>query len=123
MNTMETIFSRASVRSYTGQPVTPEELALILKAAKAAPAGMARFDTLHLTVIHNRADDLRLKRIINTPARGLGPKAIETAERLARAEGKSLYHVIEKPQDYAPLEKPAAKMRAFAENTAKCGKT
>lgn len=69
----------------------------------------------YLTVIHNRADDLRLKRIINTPARGLGPKAIETAERLARAEGKSLYHVIEKPQDYAPLEKPAGKMRAFAE--------
>ena len=53
MNTMETICSRASVRSYTGQPVTPEELAVILKAAKASPAGMARFDTLHLTVIHN----------------------------------------------------------------------
>ena len=69
----------------------------------------------YLTVIHNRSDDLRLKRIINTPARGLGPKAIETAERLARAEGKSLYHVIERPQDYAPLEKPAGKMRAFAE--------
>ena len=69
----------------------------------------------YLTVIHNRADDLRLKRIINTPARGLGAKAIETAERLARAEGKSLYAVIEKPQDYAPLEKPAGKMRAFVE--------
>ncbi|MBE6949931.1 MAG: ATP-dependent DNA helicase PcrA [Ruminococcaceae bacterium] len=69
----------------------------------------------YLTVIHNRADDLRLKRIINTPARGLGAKAVETAERLARAEGKSLYAVIEKPQDYAPLEKPAGKMRAFVE--------
>ena len=53
MNTMETIFSRASVRTYTGEPVTPEELAVILQAAKASPAGMARFDTLHLTVIHN----------------------------------------------------------------------
>ena len=69
----------------------------------------------YLTVIHNRADDLRLLRIINTPARGLGPKTIETAQRLARAEGKSLYHVIEKPQDYAPLEKSAGKMRAFSE--------
>ena len=69
----------------------------------------------YLTVINNRSDDLRLLRIINTPARGLGAKAIETAQRLARAEGKSLYQVIEKPQDYAPLEKPAAKMRAFAE--------
>ena len=69
----------------------------------------------YLTVIHNRNDDLRLNRIINTPARGLGAKAIETAQRLARAEGKSLYQVIEKPQDYAPLEKPAPKMRVFAE--------
>ena len=69
----------------------------------------------YLTVIHNRSDDLRLLRIINTPARGLGAKTIETAQRLARAEGKSLYSVIEKPQDYAPLEKPAGKMRAFAE--------
>ena len=69
----------------------------------------------YLTVIHNRTDDLRLLRIINTPARGLGAKAIETAQRLAAAEGKSLYHVIERPQDYAPLEKPAGKMRAFTE--------
>ena len=69
----------------------------------------------YLTVINNRNDDLRLLRIVNTPARGLGAKAIETAQRLARAEGKSLYQVIEKPQDYAPLEKPAGKMRAFAE--------
>ena len=69
----------------------------------------------YLTVINNRNDDLRLSRIINTPARGLGAKAIETAQRLARAEGKSLYQVIEKPQDYAPLEKPAPKMRAFTE--------
>ena len=69
----------------------------------------------YLTVIHNRADDLRLTRIINTPARGLGAKTIETAQRLARAEGKSLYHVIEKPRDYAPLEKAAGKMRAFTE--------
>ena len=69
----------------------------------------------YLTLINNRNDDLRLLRIINTPARGLGPKAVETAQRLARAEGKSLYQVIEKPQDYAPLEKPAGKMRAFVE--------
>ena len=69
----------------------------------------------YLTVINNRNDDLRLLRIINTPARGLGAKAIETAQRLARAEGRSLYQIVEKPQDYAPLEKPAGKMRAFVE--------
>ncbi len=69
----------------------------------------------YLTVINNRADDLRLLRIINTPARGLGAKTIEVAQRLAQAEKTSLYHVIEHPQDYAPLEKSAGKMRAFSE--------
>ena len=37
----------------------------------------------YLCVINNRADDLRLKRIINNPPRGLGAKTIETAVRLA----------------------------------------
>ena len=69
----------------------------------------------YLTVIHNRTDDLRLNRIINTPARGLGAKTIETAQRLARAEGKSLYHVVSHPGDYAPLEKSVKKMRAFTD--------
>ena len=44
----------------------------------------------YLCVINNRPDDLRLKRIINNPPRGLGPKTIETATRLAQAEGKPL---------------------------------
>ena len=69
----------------------------------------------YLCVINNRADDLRLKRIINNPPRGLGPKSVETAVRLAEAEEKPLYYVISNPQDYAPLEKPAAKFRQFAE--------
>ena len=67
----------------------------------------------YLCVIHNRADDLRLRRIINNPPRGLGPKTIEMANRLAQAEGKSLYAVVSAPNDYAPLEKSAAKLSAF----------
>ena len=69
----------------------------------------------YLCLINNRSDDLRLLRIVNTPTRGLGAKAIDTAQRLARAEGKSLYHVISHPDDYAPLEKPAKKMKAFSD--------
>ena len=67
----------------------------------------------YLWVINNRADDLRLERIINNPPRGLGPKSIETAQRLAAAEGKSLYAVISDPRSYAPLEKPAEKFLQF----------
>ncbi len=68
----------------------------------------------YLCVINNRADDLRLGRIINNPPRGLGAKTIETARRLAEAEGKPLYSVISDPYSYAPLEKSAIKMMQFS---------
>ncbi len=67
----------------------------------------------YLCVINNRADDLRLKRIINNPARGLGPKALDTAERLAEASSLPLYSVISDPYSYAPLEKAAGKYMQF----------
>lgn len=67
----------------------------------------------YLCVLNNRNDDLRLHRIINNPPRGLGAKTIETAQRLAEAEGQSLYSVVSHSQNYAPLEKPAAKLAQF----------
>ena len=67
----------------------------------------------YLCVINNRNDDLRLKRIINNPPRGLGAKSIETAERLAQAEGKSLYEIVSDPYSYSPLEKSAQKFMIF----------
>lgn len=69
----------------------------------------------YLCLVNNRTDDLRLGRIINNPPRGLGAKTIETAHRLAAAEGKPLYEVISHPEDYAPLEKPAAKFKQFTD--------
>ena len=68
----------------------------------------------YLCVINNRADDLRLKRIINNPPRGLGAKTIETAVRLAESEGKPLYAVVSDPYSYGPLEKPAMKLMQFS---------
>ena len=68
----------------------------------------------YLCVINNRADSLRLRRIINNPPRGLGAKAMEMAERLAEAENKPLYAVISDPYSYAPLEKAAMKFLQFS---------
>ena len=68
----------------------------------------------YLCVINNRSDDLRLKRIINNPPRGLGAKTVETAERLAEAEGIPLYSVVSDPYSYGPLEKPAMKLMQFS---------
>ena len=68
----------------------------------------------YLCVINNRNDDLRLHRIINNPPRGLGAKTIEVADRLAEAEGSSLYRVVSDPYAYAPLEKAAGKLMQFS---------
>jgi len=67
----------------------------------------------YLCVINNRSDDLRLRRIINNPPRGIGAKTVETAERLAQAEGLGLYHVVSDPYSYGPLEKSAQKLLQF----------
>lgn len=53
MKTMEAICARKSVRSYTGERITAEELNTVLKAANAAPVGMGRYEDIHLTVITN----------------------------------------------------------------------
>ena len=68
----------------------------------------------YLCVINNRNDELRLERIVNNPPRGIGAKTIETAQRLAHAEGTSLYDVISNPASYAPLEKATGKLKAFS---------
>ncbi|MDY3780797.1 MAG: 3'-5' exonuclease [Candidatus Faecousia sp.] len=68
----------------------------------------------YLCVVNNRADDLRLGRIINNPPRGLGAKTIETVQKLAQAEGKSVYDVVCDPYNYGPLEKPAQKLLQFS---------
>lgn len=40
--TLETIFSRKSVRNFTDQPVSNEDLELLVRAGMAAPSGMNR---------------------------------------------------------------------------------
>lgn len=68
----------------------------------------------YLWVISNRADDLRLKRIINQPPRGIGAKTVETIERLCAASGKPLYSVISDPFSYPAMERAAQKLMNFS---------
>ena len=67
----------------------------------------------YLCVIHNSADDLRLKRIINTPARGIGARTVELAETVAQRTGLPLYQVILHAKEYPELSKQAAKLATF----------
>ena len=67
----------------------------------------------YLCIINNRADDLRLRRIINNPPRGIGSKTVEIAERQALAAGIPIYDVVSDPYSYPSLEKAAQKLMAF----------
>lgn len=69
----------------------------------------------YLCLINNTTDDLRLRRIINVPARGIGGKTLETAERQAVTAGIPLFDVIADPGGYPSLEKSEAKLKAFAD--------
>ena len=68
----------------------------------------------YLCVINNPSDDLRLRRIINVPARGIGPTTLEKAESLAQRDGRSLYQVISMADSYPELKTAAGKLTAFA---------
>ncbi len=74
----------------------------------------------YLCVINNRSDDLRLKRIINQPPRGIGAKTVETIERLCTASEMPLYNVISDPYNYPALERSAQKLMAFTVMIEEC---
>lgn len=54
METLETICKRKTIRNYTGEDITNEELDLILKSANASPVGMGQYENVHLTIIKNK---------------------------------------------------------------------
>ncbi len=69
----------------------------------------------YLCVLQHPEDELRLLRIINTPARGIGAKALEAAQMTAAEEGLSLWALIGQIERYPQLSRVAGKFRAFAE--------
>ena len=68
----------------------------------------------YLAVLNNPADDLRLRRIINNPPRGIGNASIETVQRLAGEQGIPMYEVVRHADEYAGVSRAAAKLTQFA---------
>ena len=68
----------------------------------------------YLCVVSDPNDELRLLRILNVPARGIGDRSIESARSLAQRDGVSLFHVLEHADSYPELLRPALHMRQFA---------
>ena len=69
----------------------------------------------YLCVICNPADDLRLRRIINVPARKIGGASLEKAQTLAAAEGKPLFEIVCSARSYPELRSAAGRMEDFGQ--------
>lgn len=67
----------------------------------------------YLWVIQNSSDTLRLKRIINTPARKIGDKTVETAEEIAERTSLSLFEVVSRASEYLELSRSASALEKF----------
>ena len=50
---LDILLKRKSIRSYTGENISEEELKMILDACECSPVGMKQYESLHLTVISN----------------------------------------------------------------------
>jgi DNA helicase-2/ATP-dependent DNA helicase PcrA len=51
----------------------------------------------YLSVLHNPLNSLALRRVINTPKRGIGPKTLQTLDRAAEKDGLSLWDALQSP--------------------------
>lgn len=69
----------------------------------------------YLWVIHNHADNLRLGRILNVPARGIGKTTQDAVEFFANSTGASMFDICESASEYDALGRASAKLHAFAD--------
>ncbi len=68
----------------------------------------------YLSVINNPSDEMRLRRIINTPKRSIGDRSVEVAAQIGQQTGETLFEVASHAKDYPALSRAANKMTLFA---------
>ncbi len=67
----------------------------------------------YLQVINNPHDDVRLRRIINVPKRGIGGRTLEIAAEIGTGLGESIYTIIKDAGSYPQLSRSVAKLKSF----------
>jgi DNA helicase-2/ATP-dependent DNA helicase PcrA len=69
----------------------------------------------YLCVVSNPGDNLRLKRIINVPKRGIGDATVDELEKIAASEGKDMLWCAKNANAYPSLSRSAPRLVAFAD--------
>lgn len=114
-------FSDFAVLYRTNAQSSSIERALVYSAVPYKVIGGHRFydrkevkDVLaYLQVIANPADNVRLRRIINEPKRGIGDTTVNNAAGIADGLGLSLFEVISNAADYPLISRSAQKLSEF----------
>lgn len=68
----------------------------------------------YLHLLANPNDNLRLRRIINEPKRGIGNTSLEKVATIATELGCSMFEVITKAEEYPILKSACGKLQTFA---------
>ena len=69
----------------------------------------------YLWVIANPSDTVRLRRIVNNPARKIGGKTLDTVARLAAEEGIGEFEIIARARQYGELARAHDALESFAQ--------
>ncbi len=68
----------------------------------------------YLSVISNPNDNVRLRRIINEPKRGIGETTINHLIEISSRLGESVFYLMEHAEEYAALSRSASKLKLFS---------
>ncbi len=114
-------FSDHAVLYRTNAQSNPIERAFVRMSIPYRVIGGKRFyerkeirDALaYLAVINNPSDNVKLRRIINEPKRGIGDTTVNNAADIAAGLGVSLYEVLADADQYERISRSAAKLHKF----------
>lgn len=67
----------------------------------------------YLCAVNNPHDDIRIRRIINTPKRSIGETTVNNAAEIAAGLGVSLFEVLDNADRYEKLYRSSSKLKAF----------
>ena len=69
----------------------------------------------YLSVINNPADEIRLRRIVNVPRRGIGERTVDLSAEIGQQVGESLFEVFSHPKEYPAIARAAGKLAPFVD--------
>lgn len=67
----------------------------------------------YMSIVSNRQDDLRLRRIINEPARKIGATTVQNVADIAAQNGVAMLDVMEHPEAYPTVGRSASALSSF----------